>query len=48
MGSLSASIATSMDIWQRNTEWKKRNERYEHVLNTTRKGTLPETVKKNR
>ena len=46
--SLSASIITSMDIWQRNAEWKRRNERHKHVLNVTRRGTLPKTVKENR
>jgi len=48
MGSLSASTATSADIWQRNAEQKRRNERHERVLNTTRRGTLPETVKKSK
>jgi len=48
MGSLSASIATSMDIWQRNAEWKRRNEKHEHVLNATRRGILPKTVEGSR
>ena len=48
MGSLSASTATSTDIWQRNAEQKRRNERHEHVLNVTRRGTLPETVKESK
>ena len=48
MGSLSASIAISTDIWQRNAEQRRRNEKYEHVLNVTRRGTLPKTVKGNR
>ena len=47
-GSLSVSIATSMDIWQRNAEQRRRNEKHEHVLNATRRGTLPKTVKRNR
>ena len=48
MGSLSASIATSMDTWQRNANWKRRKEKHERVLNATRRGTLPKTVKGNR
>ena len=48
MGSPSASIATSMVIWQRNTNRKRRNEKYEHVSNVTRRGTLPKIVKGNR
>ena len=47
-GSLSTSIATSMDIWQRNAKQKRRNERHECVLNATRRGTLPKTVKESR
>ena len=37
MGSLSASIATNIDIWQRNADRKRRNEKHEHVLNVTRR-----------
>jgi len=48
MESLSVSIATSMDIWQRNAEWRRKNEKHKHVLNVTRRGTLPKTVKGNR
>ena len=48
MGSPSASIATSMVIWQRNADQKKRNEKHEHALNATRKGILPKIVKGNR
>jgi len=50
MGSLSASTATatSTDIWQRNAEQKRRNERHKRVLNATRRGTLPETVKESK
>ena len=48
MGSLSASIATSTDTWQRNADQKRRNEKYEHVLNVTRRGILSKIVKKNR
>ena len=40
-GSSSASIATSMDTWQKNTERKRRNEKHEHVSNATRRGILP-------
>jgi len=47
MESPSASIATSMIIWQRNADWKRRNEKHEGVLNVTRRGTLPKTVERN-
>ena len=47
-GSPSASIATSMVIWQRNADRKRRNEKHEHVLNVTRRGTLPKIVKGNK
>ena len=47
-GSLSASTATSTDTWQRNANWKRRNEKHEHVLNATRRGTLPKTAKGSR
>ena len=43
-GSLSASIATSMDTWQRNADRKRRNEKHECVLNATRRGILPKTA----
>jgi len=46
--SLSALIATSMAIWQKNADWKRRNEKYEHVLNATRRGILLKIVKGNR
>jgi len=48
MGSLSASIATSTDIWQRSAKQRRRNKKHEHVLNATRRGILPKTVKGNR
>jgi len=48
MGSLSASIATNMDIWQRNAEQRRRNKKHECVLNVTRRGILQKTVKGNR
>jgi len=48
IGSLSASIATNTNIWQRNAEQKRRNEKHEHVLNVTRRGILPRTVKRSR
>ena len=47
-GSLSASTATSTDTWQRNANWKRSNEKHEHVLNATRRGTLPKTAKGSR
>jgi len=48
IGSPSASITTSMVIWQRNADWKRRNEKHKHVLNVTRRGTLPKIVKGNK
>ena len=47
-GSLNASIATSMDTWQRNADWKGKNRKQEHVSNAKRKGTLPKTAKESR
>jgi len=35
-GSLSASIATSMDIWQKNADPRRKNEKCELVSNVTR------------
>jgi len=46
-GSLSASIATSMAIWQKNADPRRKNEKYELVSNVTRRGTLPKTVKEH-
>ena len=48
MKSLSASIVTSMVIWQKNTDQKRRNEKHKHVSNVIRRGTLPKMVKENR
>ena len=48
MGSPSASIATSTVIWQKNANWKRRNEKHKHVLNMTKRGILPKTAKGNR
>jgi len=48
MGSLSASIATSTDIWQKNADWKKMNEKHKHILNVTRRDISPKIVKGNR
>ena len=47
-GSLSASIAISMDTWQRNADQKRRNEKHECVLNATRRDTLLRTAKRSR
>jgi len=47
MGSLSASTATSMAIWQKNTDPRRKNEKNELVSNVTRRGTLPKTVKEH-
>ena len=46
--SSSASIATSMVIWQRNADQKRRNEKHECALNATKNGILPRIVKENR
>ena len=48
MGSPSASTITSTDTWQKNAEWKRRNEKHEHVSNVTRRGILSKIVKGNR
>jgi len=48
MGSLSASTATSTDTWQKNAEQKRKNEKYKHVLNATRRGILPRTAEGSR
>ena len=48
MGSLSASIATNMDIWQKNAEQRGRNAKPERVSNAKRKDILPKTVKESR
>jgi len=48
MGSLNASIATSMDTWQRNANQRRRNEKHERVSNATRRGILPRTAKGSR
>jgi len=48
MGSPSASTVTSTATWQKNAKWKRRNEKYEHVSNATRRGILPKIVKGNR
>ena len=46
-GSPSASITTSMVIWQRNADQKRRNEKHEHVSNATRRDTLQKTAKES-
>ena len=47
-GSPSASTATSIDTWQKNTKWKRRNKKHKHVSNATRRSILPKIVKGNR
>jgi len=47
-GSLSVSIATSMGIWQKNTDQIRWNEKPGHALNVTRKDILSETAKESR
>jgi len=46
--SQSTSIATNTDIWQRNAEQRRRNERHKHVSNATKRGISPRTVKEKR
>jgi len=46
-GSLSVSIATSIAIWQKNADPRRRNEKCKLVSNVTRKGTLQKTVKEH-
>ena len=48
MGSPSASTATSMATWQKNADWKGRNEKHKHVSNATRRDILPKVAKENR
>ena len=48
IGSLSASIITNMDTWQRNADRKRRNEKHECVLNVTKRGILPKTARESR
>ena len=48
MGSLSASIVTNMDIWQRNAEQRKGNGIHESVSNVTERGISPRIVKEKR
>ena len=48
MGSLNALIVTNIDTWQRNADRKRRNEKCEHALNATRKGTSLKTAKESR
>ena len=38
-GSQSASIVTNMNTWQKSANWKRRNKKYEHVSNATRRDT---------
>jgi len=47
MKSQSTLIVINMDIWQRNTNTKRRNKKCELVSNITKRGTLPKTAKKN-
>jgi len=47
MESPSASIATNMDIWQKNADQRRGNKRHKLVSNATRRGTLPRIVKGN-
>jgi len=47
-GSLSASIATSTNTWQKNADQRKRNKKHKRVLNMTRRGILPKTARGSR
>ena len=44
----SVSIVTSMVIWQRNANQRRKNKKHELVSNVTRKNTLPRIVKRNK
>jgi len=48
MESPSTSIATNTVIWQKNTDQKRKNGKYKHVSNATRRGISPKIVKGNR
>ena len=48
MESQSASIITNTDTWQKNADRKRKNKKYERVLNMTRRGILPKIAKGNR
>ena len=48
IGSRNASTATNTDIWQRNAEQRRRNERHKCVSNVTKRGISPRTVKEKR
>ena len=48
MGSLSASIATNMDTWQKNADRTGKKEKQERVSNATRKGTLPKIARESK
>jgi len=46
MGSQNVSIATSMDIWQRNVN-RRRKKTSDNALNATKKGILPKIVEEH-
>jgi len=48
MGSPNASTITSMDIWQKSAERKRKNAKQGHVLNARRKNISPRIVKESR
>jgi len=48
MGSQSASTVTNTDIWQRNAEQRRKNERHEPVSNAIRRGILLRTAEESR
>ena len=37
--SQNASIVTNMNIWQKNADQKRKNKKYKHISNATRKDT---------
>ena len=47
-GSPSTSIATNMDIWQRNAKQIRKNERPGHASNVIRKDILQKTTKESK
>jgi len=47
MGNRNISIATSIDIWQRNASYRRKRGKQGNVSNMTKKDTLPRIVKEN-
>ena len=45
MANQSVLTATNMDIWQKNAEQKRKNEKHEFASNATRRDTLQRTAR---